>query len=138
MKNEGPIIVKQAPSRLNLEQAQAFLRELAPLLKTDQPRVVLDFSQVCQVDSAGVDMLLKCLQEVMKHDGDLKLAAVPPESAIVLELARVDRLFEIFESASDAVESFHVFPVRAWQKSSGLEYPQPEAAPEQQDLEAAS
>lgn len=138
MKIEGPIIVKQAPPRLNLEQAQAFLRELAPVLKTDQPRVVLDFSQVCQVDSAGVDMLLKCLQAVMKHDGDLKLAAVPPESAIVLELARVDRLFEIFESAADAVESFHVFPVRAWQKTASLEYAQAEAAPEQPGLEAAS
>lgn len=96
-------------------EVQNFLREVEPLLKADRPRLVFDFSQVNQIDSSGVDMLLHCLEEVMKRDGDLKLAAVAPESAVILELTRVDRLFEVFDNVSDAVESFQGYLVRGMQ-----------------------
>jgi hypothetical protein len=35
---------------------------------------------------------------------------------VILELTRVDRLFEIFEKPHDAVESFHRFPVQAFRR----------------------
>jgi anti-sigma B factor antagonist len=109
-----PVIVLQLPERLNLEGAQEFLADAWPLLKKDdRPRIVFDFSEVCQIDSAGVDMLQRCLEEVMKRDGDLKLAAVPAGVLVILELMRADRLFEIFESANDAVESFHDFAIQS-------------------------
>ena len=58
-------------------------------------------------------MLLHCMEEVMKRNGDLKLAALPPGPAVMLEVTRVDRLFEIFDQAQDAVESFYRLPVPA-------------------------
>jgi len=61
------------------------------------------------MDAAGVDMLLHCMAEVMKRDGELKLAAVSPQAAVVLELTRTDRLFEVFETSGDAVRSFYRF-----------------------------
>jgi hypothetical protein len=54
-------------------------------------------------------MLLQCMAEVMKRDCDLKLAAVSPQAAVVLELTRTDRFFEIYETWSDAVKSFSRF-----------------------------
>ena len=115
MMNSRPVVVMQLPERLKLGEVQNFLREVEPLLKADRPRLVFDFSDVHQIDSAGVDMLLHCLEQVMKRDGDLKLAAVAPTSAVILELTRVDRLFEVFETAADAVESFQGYPVHAMQ-----------------------
>jgi anti-sigma B factor antagonist len=103
------------PERLKLEQAQEFQREVEPLLRADRPRLVFDFSEVRQIDSAGVEILLRCLEEATKRDGDLKLASVTPEAAVVLELTRVDRLFEVFASTSDAIESFEAFPPQAFQ-----------------------
>ena len=58
-------------------------------------------------------MLLHCVQEAMKRDGDLKLAAVSPAAATILELMRVDRLFETFETTDEAVQSFHAFTMPA-------------------------
>jgi len=72
-------------------------------------------SEVRYLDSAGVDLLLRSIEEVMKRNGDVKLAAVSPETAAILEMTRVDRLFEIFDSCSDAVESFSRFPARSMQ-----------------------
>lgn len=118
MTKGRPVIVMQLPERMKLEEVQSFLREVEPLLKADRPRLVFDFSAVHQIDSAGVDMLLHCLEEVMKRDGDLKLAAVAPESAVILELTRVDRVFEVFDSSDDAVESFQGYPVHALQNAN--------------------
>lgn len=137
MQNRRPVVVKQLPARLDREQAQTVIREVLPLLKGDQPHVVFDLSQVQRMDSAGVDMLLKCLQEVMRRDGDLKLAAVPPESAIVLNLTRLDRVFEIFVTTSDAVESFYAFSVEAPQRS-GAEFVSSIPAELREEFKAAS
>ena len=107
-------------------RGQAFCEELQPLLESDRPRVVLDGAQVRQADSAGVEMLLRCMEAAMKRDGDLKLAAVSPELATILELTRVDRLFEMFATASDAVQSFHAAALpaltqtEAWPSGFGL------------------
>ncbi len=58
------------------------------------------------MDSAGIEILLQCMHEAMKRDGDVKLASVSPASAAILELMRVDRLFEVFETADEAARSF--------------------------------
>jgi anti-sigma B factor antagonist len=109
MYSRGPVIVMELPERLQQAAVKAFLASLQPLIEVDRPCIVLDCSKVQHMDSAGVQMLLHCLEEAMKRDGDLKLAAVPPASAIVMELMRVDRLFEVFETTDAAARSFHSF-----------------------------
>lgn len=111
MYTSGPVIVMQLPEQLKRAEAQAFCKELQPLLEADRPRLVLDCSLVQDADSAGIEMLLHCVEETMKRNGDLKLAAVSPVLAVMLELMRVDRLFEIFETTEEAAQSFQAFPV---------------------------
>jgi hypothetical protein len=84
--------------------------------------VVLDCSKVRKLDSAGIQVLLSCLEEAMKRNGDVKLAAIPPGAAAILELARVDHLFEAFDSTADAVNSFHRFPTNSFQQNLRHEY----------------
>ena len=109
MYNRGQVLIMELPEQLNQGEVRAFMDGLTPLLEVDRPRIVLDCSRVQHIDSAGVEMLLHCLEEAMKRDGDLKLAAVSPASAIILELMRVDRLFEVFETSEQAANSFQAF-----------------------------
>jgi anti-anti-sigma factor len=88
-------------------EAQLFFEEIQPLLARNRPRLVFDFSNVRQLNACGVEMLLTCFEEVMKHNGDLKLAAVQPEHAVILEMTRVDGFFEIFENSTSAADSFY-------------------------------
>jgi anti-sigma B factor antagonist len=89
------------------------MEELGPLLESNRPRIVLDCSQVRSIDSAGVEALLQCLEETLKRDGDLKLAALSPESEVILELMRVARVFEAYPTSDEAVRSFNALPVDA-------------------------
>lgn len=106
METSRPVIVKRVPESLNLKQARAFLEVVRPLFEHDRPQLVFDLSLVRRIDAAGVDMLLHCMQEAARRDGDLKLASLSPQAKVVLDLTRAGRLFEIFASSADAVRSF--------------------------------
>jgi len=124
MKTGRPVLVMQLPSRLNLSEARQFLPEVMGVLRSDRPHIVFDFSEVQQIDSAGVEMLLKCLERVMSLDGDLKLAALTPQASVILELTRVDRLFEIFPTVDAAVESFRGFTIHEAPQAASAWYAQ--------------
>lgn len=110
MTSARHVSVKQLPERLSIKQGRSFFREVEPHLQSDRPRVVLDCSRVRHLDSAGIHVLLRVLEEAMKRNGDVKLASIPPAAAAILELTRVGRLFEAFDNTADAVNSFHKFP----------------------------
>jgi len=109
METSKPVIVKRIPEQFSAKHARAFLVEVRPFLLSDRPQLVFDLSQVRQLDSAGVDVLLRCLSEAVKRDGDLKLAAPSAQAEIVLELTRTGRLFEIYHTSTDAVRSYSRF-----------------------------
>lgn len=107
--NSRPVVVKRMPERLNSRTAREFFRDVHAFLHADRPQLVLDLSQVVQLDAAGVEMLLRCMSEAHKRDGDVKLASLSDQSAVVLELTRTERLFEIYETSTDAARSFSGF-----------------------------
>lgn len=104
-----PVVVKRMPERMNLSQSRAFWREVQPFVNADRPQVVFDLSNVRQLDAAGVEVLLRCMNQAMRRDGDLKLAALSPQAAVVLDLTRTSRLFEIYDNSTDAARSFSCF-----------------------------
>ena len=118
MLTSGPVVIMQMPEHLNAGGVRTFMQELEPLLETHRPRIVFDCSQVRYMDSAGVEMMLHCLEEAMKRDGDLKLASLSPESEVVLELMRVARVFEAFSTSDEAVRSFNALPAEGVSQSA--------------------
>jgi anti-anti-sigma factor len=121
MTNGRFVAVKALPEKLSAGQGSVFFREVEPCLTADRPCVVLDFSKVRQLDRDGIQVLLRCLEEAMKRNGDVKLAAIPPGVAKTLELTGVQRLFEVFDSAVHAVNSFHQLTVKPFQQAAERE-----------------
>lgn len=109
METSRPVVVKRMPAVMNLKESRAFLRDVQPILQADRPQLVFDLSQVTRLDAAGVEVLLHCMSEAMRRDGDVKLAAMSPQAAVVLEMTRTDRLFEIYQTSTDAARSYSAF-----------------------------
>ena len=101
------VTVRKLPETLSVKQRWLFLREIENCMHIDRPRIVLDCANVRRVDRALIHLLLRCLEEAMKCNGDVKLAAIPHEAKAVLELTGANRLFEIFDTTAEAVNSFH-------------------------------
>lgn len=101
------VSIKQVPERLDVKRGRLFFRELESCINVERPCIVLDCSRVCEMDNYAVHLLLCCLEGAIKRNGDVRLAAVAPNAMLNLELAGLDRLFRIFETTDEAVESFH-------------------------------
>jgi len=118
METSRPVVVKRMPEKVNQQEARKFFADVQPFLTSDRPQLVFDLSLVKQLDAAGIEMLLQCVAEVMKRDGDLKLASLSRQASMVLELTRTDRLFEIYENSTEAARSFSGFLPNAMQSIS--------------------
>lgn len=103
--------VKQLPRKLSAKEGRRFLREVQSDINTDRPRLVLDCSNLRRLDKISLKLLLCCLEEAMKRNGDVKLAGLPAESVPILERTGVGRLFNIYETTAEAVDSFQRFPM---------------------------
>jgi anti-sigma B factor antagonist len=100
------LVVEQLPEIVSMEQARAFLPEIKSCMSIDCPRIVFDCSQVLQMNASLIYMLLCCLEETIKRNGDVKLAAMTPAARAILKLTGVNRVFEIYDTTPDAVNSF--------------------------------
>lgn len=104
-----PVFVKRVPKRFDREHAIRFYSKAQQLLNSNRPQIVFDMSKTAYMDSRGGDILLRCLREAMKCDGDVKLAGLTPLVSIVLELTRVGPFFEAYENTTSAAKSFDSF-----------------------------
>jgi anti-sigma B factor antagonist len=100
------VSVKQFPESVNDAVERMFLSELGNALEADRPRIVLDCSSLHSLNFAAIHLLLRCLEEAMKRNGDVRLAAVPRASRAPLEAAGLDRLFKVFDTDAEAIRSF--------------------------------
>jgi anti-sigma B factor antagonist len=100
------VTIKHLPERIDHRVERAVLQELAVALHGERPAIVLDCSQLLQMDSDAAHLLLCCLEEAMKRNGDVRLAGLTGEAKRTLSAWGVDRLFRTFETAEKAAESF--------------------------------
>lgn len=76
------------------------------VMNVDRPCIVLDCSGIREMDRVTIHMLLCCLEEAIKRNGDVKLSAVNRTVRETLVIMGVNRLFEIYDTETDAVDSF--------------------------------
>ena len=115
-----PIVVKQLPQTLSPRQERAFLIELEDYLRADRPRIVVDCSTLLKMDRGALQLLVCCLEEAMKRNGDVKLAGLSDTSIEVLDRTGVLTLFECYNSTTEAVRSFHRISIGSSHASAEL------------------
>jgi len=100
--------VHQAPGKISSTSHVEFLRRLEMSAENGHPRWVLDCSQFEQIGTPEIRFLLECLEEAMKHNGDVRLAMPRPELQAALRQVGIDRLFEMYETAEGAIRSYQL------------------------------
>ena len=104
--NQRALIVTQLPL-MDAKNGRDFLRRLAESMTTIiRPGVVLDCSSLEWFDAGTLDLLLCCLEEALKCNGDVRLAALHPDVKALLDSTGAGNLFQIFSTVNEATESF--------------------------------
>jgi anti-anti-sigma factor len=99
----GDCIVVHAPQDLGRDQADRVENFLHTLQRV---KIVLDFDDVEQVDSAGLTALVNAQEALRALGGDLKVSTTSTVNRKILEITRLDRQLDVFDSVIDAVKSF--------------------------------
>jgi anti-anti-sigma factor len=68
--------------------------------------VILDMAGVEAIDSSGIGTILFLAKKCRALGGDLKIASVPPEVKMVIQIVNFDKIFHIFNTLDDAVKSY--------------------------------
>lgn len=105
-----PVTVQQIPEHVTAATERNFLHNLQEYVETERPRLVLDCSLIRRMDNSTIHLLLSCLEEGMKRNGDVKLAALSSSAEERLRMTGVDRLFERYASTAEAVHSYNQRP----------------------------
>ena len=88
--------VVNLPKWVTTQEVPGLARDLKRALATDQPCIILDLTEVQEMDTSGLDLLLEWLRETLRRDGTVSLRGISPEAATILELTGVDHVLSMF------------------------------------------
>ena len=105
----GSVTILRMSGRFELDDGDVAFRNYIDRLITEvRIWIVLDLARVSRIDSAGIGMLVSKFLSARKRGGTLKLLHVTAHSGHLLQITRLNSVFEVFEDEAEAVRSFGV------------------------------
>lgn len=68
--------------------------------------IVVNFSDLSYISSAGLGVLMQFIEDVRQNEGDIKLSNMSPRVYNVFDLLGFPMLYEIFDDEEEAVRKF--------------------------------
>jgi anti-sigma B factor antagonist len=101
------VVVLSVRGRLNTERRVEALRQaIRDVVAEGRIKLVLDFERMRNIDQAGLDTLVRCLQTVRSAGGDLKIASISRRLSALFTTSGLLRVFDVYERVTDAVDAF--------------------------------
>jgi anti-sigma B factor antagonist len=106
LSRSGSILIARPASRwLDEQTAPDLWSTVAGEIEDGERFIVLDLSEVVNVDSAGLGMMVRLLKRT-PEGGRLVLGGCPQAVRQLLEKTRLDRVLVAYATAAEAVASF--------------------------------
>ncbi|MFY9549969.1 MAG: STAS domain-containing protein [Thermoanaerobaculia bacterium] len=104
---DGSVTVLTVTGDLVIGDAEAaFKRTVTRLLEEGHIHLLVDLSGVGFLDSSGLGALVRALTNSQKEGGQTKLLRAGPQIRKLLQMTKLDSVFEIHDDMEAAVSSF--------------------------------
>lgn len=105
--DQGRVTVVSVEGDLILGPPEVKFKEtIEQLLGNGHVDLLVDLGRVSYVDSSGLGALVRALSETNKEGGQTKLLNVGPRLRKLLEITKLNSIFEIYDDREQAVASF--------------------------------
>ncbi len=104
----GNVVIIAPQERLTVETEERFRETVRRLFDGGWTRLVLDLAKVPYIDSCGLGAMTQECISARRRGGDLKLLNVGGRNHQLLTLTKLLTVFETYDSAAEAVQSFEV------------------------------
>lgn len=101
-EENGKLILSLGETRLDASIAVDFKNDLFQRIDAGHGRIVLDMGNVEFVDSSGLGALVSALKKIGSQ-GELTVCNVNPAVLTVFKMTRLNKVFNIFDSADEAI-----------------------------------
>lgn len=103
------VTVVDAVGRLTLTDGRTKLRDLIYVLSSSgRKKFLLNLAGVDHIDSDGMGELVRCYSVVRQRGGEMKLAQLSERVEKLLELTRLNTLFDIYGEEQAALRAFEI------------------------------
>jgi anti-sigma B factor antagonist len=92
--------------RIDVPAARSLDDALSGLLDEGHARIVVDFTEATYIASSGLKTVLNALRRARGLGGEVCLAAMNERVSEIFEMAGFDRVFTVFSSPTEAIQSF--------------------------------
>ena len=99
-------VVRFCFNELSLDQREYLKIELNALIREGKRDFVFDLSRVGFISSLVIALIVFFAKEVRKDKGDVKLCGLSSDGFSIFQLTQLDKVFELYETEHDALESF--------------------------------
>jgi len=106
-REDGRVTVLTLRGDLVIGEAEtAFKRTVTRLLEEGHVHLLVDLSGVGFLDSSGLGALVRALTNSQKEGGQTKLLQPGPQVVKLLQMTKLDSVFEIHDKLEGAISSF--------------------------------
>jgi anti-sigma B factor antagonist len=103
----GDVTILGLVGRLVLEDGVDELRDrITALVEEGRIRLIADMGHLSFVDSCGIGILISKLVSLRRRGGDLRLLNVTARGQHLLEITRLEHVFQLYTKEEDAIASF--------------------------------
>jgi anti-sigma B factor antagonist len=88
------------------EPESVFKKTVTRLIEEGKIHLLVDLKEVHFLDSSGLGALVRAMTNSQKEGGDTKLLHAGPQVKKLLEMTKLDSVFEIHDDEERAVSSF--------------------------------
>ena len=106
-EQDGVIVLEPKGKIMGGPDASLLHDKLYEFIEQDKKKFVVDLKEVEWMNSTGLGIIISGFTTLRNSDGTLKLANVTEKIASLLEITKLQGVFEAFNSVDEAIESFN-------------------------------
>lgn len=103
---EGITVLFVKEDRLDANNSEELKVELRQLFELGKKDIIIDLKETLFIDSSGLGVLVSGYKNASILHGSLKLSSLQSQVKSMFELTRLHRVFDIFVTVDDALQSY--------------------------------
>jgi len=104
--NGKVMVVMVREERLDAHNSDELKVEMNRLFESGTKNLLVDLKEVRFIDSSGLGVLVSGFKNASTHLGSIKLCSLQTQVKSMFELTRLHRVFDIYQTIDEALESF--------------------------------
>ncbi|HEX9727228.1 MAG TPA: STAS domain-containing protein [Gemmatimonadales bacterium] len=105
-KDPKGVVIVGVDGQLIVSNRHELKQKVLDAVADGERKVLVDFAETGYIDSSGLGVLVSLSKRLREEGGELRLSGLNDDLRMLFELTKLDTLFNITDSADEALASF--------------------------------